>query len=178
MRKIFAALFVLVILLTGCIDSLKQLKYSDNLSESVFVVKVIDGDTIEIMRNGEVEKIRLVGIDTPEPYSENNKKKWYGLPNDHLKKWGVKAKEYTADRVYMKEVNISYDLIQGNKDDYGRTLAYILIDNKNLNLELVENGYARVYTEKKSDLYLKLIEAETKARITKVGLWDYSPQNN
>lgn len=178
MRKIVVALFVLVILLTSCIDSLKQLKYPDNLSESVFVVKVIDGDTIEVMHNGEVEKIRLVGIDTPEPYSENNKKKWYGLPNDHLKKWGVKAKEYTADRVYMKEVNISYDLIQEKKDDYGRTLAYILIDNKNLNLELVENGYARVYTEKKSDLYLKLIEAETKARITKIGLWDYSPQNN
>lgn len=178
MRKIAVTLFFLVILLTGCIDSLKQLKYPDNLSESVFVVKVIDGDTIEVMHNGEVEKIRLVGIDTPEPYSENNKKKWYGLPNDHLNKWGVKAKEYTADRVYMKEVNISYDLIQEKKDDYGRTLAYILIDNKNLNLELVENGYARVYTEKKSDLYLKLIEAETKARITKVGLWDYSPQNN
>ena len=80
--------------------------------------------------------------------------------------------------MYRKEVNISYDAIQGQKDEFGRTLAYIYINDKNINLELVQNGYARVYTEKKSDLYLKLIEAETKAKINKVGLWNYSFQDN
>ena len=80
--------------------------------------------------------------------------------------------------MYKKEVNISYDNIQGQKDEFGRTLAYIYIDDNNINLELVQNGYAKVYTEKKSDLYLKLVEAETKARFNKVGLWNYSFQDN
>ena len=80
--------------------------------------------------------------------------------------------------MYRKEVNISYDNIQGKKDDFGRTLAYVYINEKNINLELVENGYARVYTEKKSDLYLKLIEAQTKARKNKVGVWEYSFEDN
>ena len=106
------------------------------------------------------------------------KKKWYGLPDDHLRKWGIEAFDYTNKRLYKKEVNISYDTLQGQKDEFGRTLAYIYIGNKNFNLELVENGYARVYTEKKSDLYLKLIEAETKARINKIGLWKYPLQDN
>ncbi|MCC7573110.1 MAG: thermonuclease family protein, partial [Candidatus Methanofastidiosum sp.] len=122
--------------------------------------------------------IRLVGVDTPEPYSNNNESKWYGLPNTHLKKWGINAMDYTYKRLYKNEVNISYDYIQGQKDEFGRTLAYVYIDNKNFNLELVEKGYARVYTEKKSDLYIKLIEAQTKARINKLGLWDYPNQDN
>lgn len=177
MKKLI--IFILILFIsTCCVESIKS-RYSPSIElNTVLVTKVIDGDTVDVMHNGEVEKIRLVGIDTPELYSDNNTKKWYGLPNDHLKEWGFKAKDYTIDRLYMKEVNISYDLIQGKKDDYGRTLAYIIIDDKNFNLELVENGYARVYTEKKSDLYLKLIEAETKARITKTGLWNYSSQNN
>lgn len=173
MRKL--TVLILLVLFTGCLESLKDLNYSDiRSSESVLVVKVIDGDTIDIVNGDKIEKIRLVGIDTPEPYSDNNTKKWYGLPNKHLKEWGVKARDYTNDKLYNKEVNISYDSIQGEKDDYGRTLAYVSIDGKNFNLELVENGYARVYTEKKSDLYLKLIEAQTRAQLNKVGLWNYN----
>jgi len=176
MKKIIGILLILFIS-TCCLETIKS-KYSSNQSESVMVIKVIDGDTIDIIKEGKTERIRLVGIDTPEPYSNNNQDKWYGLPEDHLKKWGVKALEYTNDRLYRKEVNISYDNVQGQKDDFGRTLAYVYIDNINFNVELVENGYARVYTEKKSDLYLKLIEAQTKARINKVGLWNFSTDDN
>jgi len=172
MKKIIV--FVLLFLLTGCAQILKEPYNSqDTIARSATVVKVIDGDTIDVLLDGKVEKIRLVGIDTPEPYSDNNTKKWFGLPNDHLKKWGVNAKDYTYSRLYRKEVNVSYDSIQGQKDYYGRTLAYIIIDNNNFNLELVENGYARVYTEKKSDMYLKLLEVQTRAQLNKTGLWNY-----
>lgn len=170
-------IIILIILSTSCIEIFKESNVNNEISESATVVKIIDGDTIDVLYNGEIQKIRLVGIDTPEPYSKNNTKKWYGLPNEHLNVWGIKAKDYAYERLNNKEVNISYDSIQGKKDEYGRTLAYIIVDRNNFNLELVENGYARVYTEKSSDLYWKLIEAQTKARINHVGLWDYS-QNN
>jgi len=177
MKKIIVLLIILLIS-TCCVENIKS-KYSPaNGGENVLVIKVIDGDTIDILKAGETERIRLVGIDTPEPYSKNNEDKWYGLPDNHLRKWGVNAFNYTKERLYKKEVNISYDNMQGKKDDFGRTLAYVYINEKNINLELVENGYARVYTEKKSDLYLKLIEAQTKARKNKVGLWEYSFEDN
>ncbi|HOI76895.1 MAG TPA: thermonuclease family protein [Methanofastidiosum sp.] len=177
MRKL-SIIFLLLLVSTCCIDSIKQIYSPDIEVESVLVIKVIDGDTIDILKSGKTERVRLVGIDTPEPYSKNNEKKWYGLPDDHLRKWGVNAFNYTNERLYKKEVNISYDSIQGQKDEFGRTLAYIFIDNNNINLELVQNGYARVYTEKKSDLYFKLIEAETRARFNKLGLWNYSFHDN
>ncbi|KYC44667.1 MAG: hypothetical protein APG10_01544 [Candidatus Methanofastidiosum methylothiophilum] len=177
MKKIVILILILVVS-SCCLDTIKS-KYSVPIDyNTVLVTKVIDGDTLEIQIDGRNERVRLVGIDTPEPYSKNNEKKWYGLPDNHLRKWGVNAYNYTNKRLYKKEVNISYDSIQGVKDEFGRTLAYIYIDNKNINLELVENGYARVYTEKKSDLYLKLLEAEAKARINKIGLWNYSFEDN
>ena len=177
MKKI--VVFLLILFFSSCcLDTIKTRYFPPIELDTVTVTKVIDGDTIEILIDGENERVRLVGIDTPEPYSNNNEKKWYGLPDDHLRKWGIEAFDYTNKRLYKKEVNISYDTVQGQKDEFGRTLAYIYIGNKNFNLELVENGYARVYTEKKSDLYLKLIEAETKARINKIGLWKYPLQDN
>jgi micrococcal nuclease len=175
MKKIIV-FFLLLLISTCCLDTIKSKYFSIEL-DTVTVTKVIDGDTIEILIDGKNERVRLVGIDTPEPYSNNNEKKWYGLPDDHLRKWGIEAFKYTNKRLYKKEVNISYDKIQGRKDEFGRTLAYIYIDGNNFNLELVENGYARVYTEKKSDLYLRLIETETRARINKVGLWNYPNDN-
>jgi micrococcal nuclease len=177
MKKIIV-FFLLLLISTCCLDTIKTRYIQPIELDTVTVTKVIDGDTIEILIDGENERVRLVGIDTPEPNSNNNEKKWYGLPDDHLRKWGIEAFDYTNKRLYKKEVNISYDTIQERKDEFGRTLAYIYIEDKNFNLELVENGYARVYTEKKSDLYLKLIEAETKARINKIGLWNYPSQDN
>lgn len=177
MKKILIVIFFLLIS-TCCVDPI-NLKYrpSDRIN-NILVTKVIDGDTIEILIEGKIEKVRLVGIDTPEPYSKNNESKWYNLPDKHLREWGVNAFNYTSERLYNKEVNISYDTIQGQKDQFGRTLAYIHIDNSNFNLELVKNGFARVYTEKKSDYYIILVKAETYARINKVGLWNYPHQNN
>ncbi|HNV93499.1 MAG: hypothetical protein APG08_00722 [Candidatus Methanofastidiosum methylothiophilum] len=177
MKKILIVIFFILISIC-CVDPI-NLKYSpSNRINNVLVTKVIDGDTIEILVEENIEKVRLVGIDTPEPYSKNNESKWYNLPDKHLRKWGVNAFYYTNERLYNKEVNISYDTIQGQKDQFGRTLAYVYINNKNFNIELVKNGFARVYTEKKSDYYIILIKAETYARNNKIGLWNYSYQDN
>ena len=78
MRKLFI-IFLILLVSTCCIDSIKQI-YSPTIEvESVIVIKVIDGDTIDILKAGETERVRLVGIDTPEPYSKNNEKNGMGF---------------------------------------------------------------------------------------------------
>jgi len=102
MRKLIVFIFILFIS-TCCVESIKSKYYSVNVSDAVVVVKIIDGDTIDVTNDGKIERIRLVGVDTPEPYSNNNESKWYGLPNTHLKKWGINAMDYTYKRLYKNE---------------------------------------------------------------------------
>lgn len=114
------------------------------------VVGVKDGDTIELLRNGETITVRLYGIDTPEK-SQN---------------YGQKAKQYTSDLVFGKQVQ----LIPHNKDRYGRTVGTIkLMDGRSLNEELVRDGYAWHYKAYSNDK--KLANLETDARRFKRGLW-------
>ena len=95
--------------------------------ESFFVSRVIDGDTVEIENLGNKESVRLVGINTPERgeylYSE--------------------AKAFLESQVANKTVELEYG--KTKKDRYGRLLAYIYINNENVNEKIVENGFGNVY---------------------------------
>lgn len=114
------------------------------------VVGVKDGDTIVLLKNGEEVTVRLYGVDTPEKSQA----------------YGQKAKQYTSDMVFGKEVQ----LIVKNKDRYGRTVGTIILkDGRNLNEELIKNGYAWHYKAYSKDV--NLANAETDARRFKRGLW-------
>jgi len=114
-------------------------------------VAVIDGDTVEVLRAGKACRVRLEGIDCPER----------GQP------FGTKAKQFTSDLAFDKEVRI---LDQG-KDRYGRIIGEVILpDGRTLNRELVRAGLAwwyRQYAPKDAEL-----EAlEKAAREAKAGLW-------
>lgn len=114
------------------------------------VVGVKDGDTIELLRNGKTETVRLFGVDTPEK----------------TQAYGQRARQYTSDLVFGKNVR----LIVNNTDRYGRTVGTIILpDGRSLNEELVRNGYAWHYKAYSNDL--KLANLETDARRYKRGLW-------
>lgn len=114
------------------------------------VIGVKDGDTIELLRNGQSETVRLYGVDTPE------KKQAYG----------ERSKQFTSDLVFGKKVR----LIAHNKDRYGRTVGTIILpDGRSLNEELVKNGYAWHYAAYSKDK--NLANAEADARRFKRGLW-------
>lgn len=121
------------------------------------VVKVIDGDTIELS-NG--EKVRYIGIDTPELHHPQRSVEYF-------------AREvYEANRrlVEGKKVRLEFDVEK--RDRYGRLLAYVYVDGVMVNEWLVANGYAQVATfppnVKYADRFLKL---EKEARRLKLGLW-------
>lgn len=113
---------------------------------------IIDGDTFKTENS---EKIRLIGIDAPEKgekcYEESRKK----------------LKELIDGKIVRVEKD------KKDKDDYGRLLRYVFINETFVNLVLVKEGYAYVFMDGENIKYLKeLIEAEKFAKENKVGcLW-------
>ena len=122
--------------------------YDKDTNENyVFVTKIIDGDTI--LANG--EHIRLLGIDADE--------KGYECYNE--------AKKRLEELILNKEIVLEKD--KSDKDQYRRFLRYIFLENKNINILMVEEGLAvaRFYDDRK--YYEDILDAERKARENKIG---------
>ncbi len=128
-------LIVLLILLV-----LVNYKYLDGTfskfisgKEQVHVERIIDGDTIET----NIGNVRLLGINTPE----------------RGEKYYEEAKKYLNDLLFNKTVELEYGIEK--KDKYGRILAYIFYSENNINLQIVENGYANYYFPSGPDKHYK-----------------------
>jgi len=136
-------------------------KFSPEVSARVNYV--IDGDTI-ILDSG--EKIRFLGIDTPEI-----KKSHAGKSQGREEPWGRDAANYLTVLLQGKEVGLEFDSVR--KGAYGRTLAYVILGDELVNGLLLKEGYARFKTY---DNVLKygdfLKEQEGLARIRGKGLWE------
>ncbi|RNI25655.1 thermonuclease family protein [Rufibacter latericius] len=120
------------------------------------VIGIKDGDTVELLKDGKPLTVRLQGVDCPEKNQD----------------FGTRARQFTSDLVFGKYV----ELVVENVDRYGRTVGEIILpDGRNLNQELVKNGFAWHYTAYSKDQELARLEAE--ARAEKRGLWEGpSPQ--
>lgn len=115
------------------------------------VMGVIDGDTIDVLHDGQAERIRLNGIDCPEKGQA----------------YGQKAKHAASDLVFGKEVTIH----TFGKDKYGRTIGEVLLpDGTNVNHELVKDGWCWWY-RKYAPGNMVLEGLETEAREAGKGLW-------
>ena len=117
------------------------------------VVSVSDGDTITILDSSKkTHKIRFEHIDTPEKNQA----------------YGQAAKKHLSTLVFGKIVEAKVK----TKDRYGRSIATIFLEDKNINLEMVKAGYAwhyKIYSKDKS-----FAEAEVISRKAKKGLWQES----
>lgn len=117
----------------------------------VQVTKIIDGDTIVV--SGE-KRIRYIGIDTPEPGEC----------------FGQEASKANSNLVLGKEISLETDVQL--LDKYGRTLAYVWLDNTLVNETLVRQGYAKAATYPPNVKYQNIfLKAEQKAREEGLGLW-------
>lgn len=125
--------------------------------------KFVDGDTFWVkMENGKAEKIRLIGVDTPEV-------KWEGLTDEQP--GGKEASEYVKNLLKGKKVLLEYDVQK--YDRYGRTLAYVYLEDSTfLNAHLLELGLARMATYPPNVRYVELFtELQRKVREKGVGMW-------
>lgn len=101
------------------------------------VEKVVDGDTIEVNIAGVVEKIRLIGIDTPETVD----------PRKAVQCFGKEASDNSKKLLEGQSVKLEADDTQDNRDKYKRLLRYVILeDGTNFNKKLIEDGYAHEYT--------------------------------
>jgi len=128
------------------------------------VVRVIDGDTIEIAIDGQLYKVRYIGVDAPETVHPAKPVEWMGLEAS------AKNRELVESKVVQLEKDVS------ETDQYGRLLRYVWIGDLMVNAELVRLGYAQVSTYppdvKYQDLFLKL---QQEAREAGRGLWGATP---
>ena len=127
------------------------------------VVHVVDGDTLDVRVGGTEERVRLLGIDTPESVA----------PNRPVQCYGAEASAYLASLVPGgTQVRLERDAVA--RDKFGRLLAYVYRDEDDLlvNLALVEQGYADAVTYGDNEaLYPQLVAAEGEARNGGRGLW-------
>lgn len=94
-------------------------------ADSYFVTKVIDGDTIEVRQEKRNYKVRLSEIDAPEINQ----------------RFGTESKNFLASLILNEEI----ELIYITEDRYGRIVAKIYKDNKDINRSMVRSGLAWVY---------------------------------
>lgn len=104
-------------------------------SSPIEVVHVIDGDTIVAERDGQEERVRILGIDAPEVARDNT-------PGERCADEATAlTEELTADA----EVVAVTDPSQAETDRYGRTLAYVEADGQDVSAELLSAGLAEIY---------------------------------
>ena len=135
----------------------------NNTNEYYDVVRVVDGDTFVINYNGKEEKVRLIGVDTPESVHPNKNKNT---------EFGNTVSRYSKKMLTGKQVAIEFDVEQ--RDKYGRLLAYVYLDGHMYNKMLLERGYAKLATYPPNVKYVDdFTEIQKQARRNKVGLWAY-----
>jgi micrococcal nuclease len=124
------------------------------------VVQIIDGDTIDVEIGGQRERVRYIGINTPETKH----------PTRGVEPYGPEAAEANTRLVAGETVRLELDVER--RDRYGRLLAYVHVGDVMVNAELVRQGYAQVATfppnVKYQELFLRL---QREAREAKRGLW-------
>jgi len=132
------------------------------------VVRVVDGDTAHIVIAGVREKVRFIGIDTPESTRETEP-------------YGKEASAYTRGLIDGRTVWLETDAEL--RDRYGRLLAYVWLEEptestdaeirtKMLNARLLLDGYAQVYTFPPNVTYAEqFVTYQREARAAGTGLW-------
>lgn len=127
------------------------------------VVGVSDGDTISVKDiSGNIFKVRLLGVNTPETVD----------PRKKVECFGKEASDFLKKNLYSKKVHLVSDESQGDFDKYKRLLRYVYLDDILINKVIIEQGYGYEYTYRLPYKFQKEFkEAQKEAEKNKLGLW-------
>lgn len=140
-QSVIVLLFILSVV--ACTD------FNFNETHEGKVVKVLDGDSINIIQQGKEVRVRLAEIDAPE----------------HGQAFAKKSKQALEKYVAGKYVSVE----EFDRDQYGRIVGHVYIKDNWINGALVRDGYAYVYT--RYAVSKKLYEYEGQAERNKLGVW-------
>ncbi|MDQ1851132.1 endonuclease YokF [Bacillus stercoris] len=124
--------------------------------------RAVDGDTIKVTYNGNVDTVRYLLVDTPE-----TKK-----PNSCVQPYGEDASKRNKELVNSGKLQLEFD--KGDRrDKYGRLLAYVYVDGKSVQETLLKEGLARVaYVYEPNTKYIDLFKKdEQEAKSEKLSIW-------
>lgn len=126
------------------------------------VTQFVDGDTIVVDMNGKTERIRMIGVDTPETHK----------PNSPVECYGPAAAAYTKNIIGNQSVRLEADPKSSNRDRYERLLRYVyLSDGTFLNKQLIAGGYGFYYPYFPFDESDEFAKAQEDAQSGNKGLW-------
>jgi len=124
------------------------------------VVAVVDGDTLDVTRGGQRERVRLLGVDTPETVD----------PHRPVGCYGPEASAFTHRQLQGRDVRLRFD--RQRRDRYGRLLAYVEVDGHRFNDDLLAGGYARLLVIPPNGRHARtMLDEELEARSARRGLW-------
>lgn len=132
--------------------------------QEVKVVKVIDGDTIDVSFNGKTERVRFIGINTPETVD----------PRKPVECFGERASAVAKENLTGETIQLESDSSQGDRDKYNRLLRYVWTDDGGVDFGkvMIATGFAYEYTYDLPYKYQKEYkQAQKEAEGEKKGLW-------
>ncbi len=138
-------------------------KIITNNNTEVQVIEITDGDTIKVKYETAEEKVRIIGIDTPETVD----------PRKPVECCGKEATEKLTRLIDGRTVKLVIDPNGDDRGTYGRLIRYVYLDSQDIGAEMIKQGYAYAYlkypfTQSKMDEYKNY---EKQARENEVGLW-------
>ncbi len=129
-----------------------------------FVVRAVDGDTIEARIGKRFEDVRYIGVDTPETVK----------PDTPVQCFGPRASSFNHHLVEHRWVRLVFGVER--RDIYGRLLAYVHLGHRFVNASLVRRGLARSLTIPPNDRFAPLFRRlELRAARAGRGLWGACP---
>jgi micrococcal nuclease len=153
------------VLLTACGAAILSLRFFSRPApfardpQQMFrVERVIDGDTLRLPGG---ERVRLLGIDTPELARD-------GKPAEPL---AQAARDFLNSAVDGREISLGFD--REARDKYGRQLAYVYVQGTLINEEIIRAGFSRAETRfpYQASMKARFRRAEREARERQRGLW-------
>ena len=161
-KNFVISLIIFCILVLASVFFVENDNFEEIDQEKTFykVTRVIDGDTLEVDNE---QKVRMIGIDTPETVH----------PSKPVEYFGKEASDKLKEMIEGKEVELVPDPTQDDVDRYGRWLRYVYLNGVDINLEMIKQGYAFEYTYRipyeKQNEYKK---AQEFAKENELGLWN------
>lgn len=160
-RRVAAATAPGLYTVPGELRSLKALARRLGDMTSATVTRIVDGDTVVVeLPGGDREKVRLIGVDTPESVA----------PRKPVERFSEEATAYAERRLLGRSVRLAFG--PELRDYYGRLLAYVFLDDGTcLNLAIVSDGYGFAYLKYPFPFQDEFSAAEREARSAGQGLW-------
>jgi micrococcal nuclease len=124
------------------------------------VIRVIDGDTIDVFLNGTTQRLRYIGIDTPETVD----------PSRPIGCYGHEASDKNRELVEGKQVGLEKDASE--TDEFGRLLRYVWVGELSVNAALVKGGYAESKSYPPNTGHQAALDAlQRQAQAAQLGRW-------